>query len=169
MNFNNFNQVGGSDSGEFEGFGFGGFGGPVKEKPDLRIKKFKEIDITYIKLINRWTNENHCSTVYQHRFKRGPIFPLFYRDTKEYEIIEFHEYKDKEGNIIAEKGAYDKDTGALVLGVRIIVQSILNDPENDPKNISYKEFCEVGEFKGGDFNGGGKLHGLGRKYNADTW
>jgi hypothetical protein len=89
------------------------------------------------------------------------MYSLLYRDVSHLQIIDFHEVTDDKGNKCAERGAYDKETGQMVLGIRVISIVIKND-ENDPENVSYKEEVHVGEFKDG------KLHGKGRIY-TDSW
>lgn len=64
------------------------------------------------------------------------------------EIIDYHTVTDGDGNACAEKGAYDKETGALVIGIRIvsIKKKIDEEKELDEDNTTWKEELFVGEF-----------------------
>lgn len=160
------------DGGDFMvrgGYGFG-MGGTKKKKQMKNFPWGDKGEIEYPVTVDKWTNDNYCSNVYSSRFKRGPMLPLLYRDVSGLQKLEWHIITDPDGNKCVEKGAYNKETGELVLGIRVGYtekypeQTEEEIKENKEKGEPTREnFCFCGEFKNG------KLNGLGRKYTSEWW
>ena len=83
-----------------------------------KSKTFCGRELTMIEKLQDWVLANEFAGVFKF-FNEGPIFPLFYRDCAGLQIIDWNSVEDDE-NVHAECGAYDVETGELVLGIKIL-------------------------------------------------
>jgi hypothetical protein len=156
--------------------GAGGVGGGFGKDPRImgppKIKTFKGQDIQYVKYMYKFVSENHISQVYDSRFKRGPIFPLFYRNISKHQYIDWHITTTWDAHFCIQRGAFDKETGEMILGVQVgYVEEWpkLKEGEVKAENPNRKQFARVGEFKGFKLNGLGRIYTDGWMYDQGTF
>lgn len=111
-------------------------------------------ELKMIDNIQGWVDSKGFTDIFK-KYTEGPEFPLFYRNMKPYQIIDWNLVHEDEQEV-AECGAYDVKTGQLCLGVRILQGSYEELKFGERVTTKESSIILMGEFKEG------KLSGLGR-------